>query len=120
MLEECLQASQTLVISQAATFASHIAAILVVLIESWWKLYQKPFRVGTLVVSPTMSSGVMALFLLQNISGRRADARRGFVMFLAMHVVLQQAFSSLNVSGLLSFGSNKLYIFVSALGLSSL
>ena len=33
MLEECLRAAQTLVISQAATFASHIAAILVVLVE---------------------------------------------------------------------------------------
>jgi hypothetical protein len=28
-----------------------------------------------------MASGEMALFLLQNISGRGAGARRGFVMF---------------------------------------
>ena len=41
-----------LVISQAATFALHIAAILVVLIESWWKPCPKPFRAGTVVVSP--------------------------------------------------------------------
>ena len=62
----------------------------------------------------------MALFCLQNISGRRADARRGFVMFLIMHIFLQQAFSSLNVSGLLPSGSNKICIFLSALGLFSL
>ena len=37
----------------------------------------------------------------------------------SIHIFLQQAFSSLNVSRLLSFGSNKLCIFVSALGLSS-
>ena len=72
------------------------------------------------VVSPSMVSGEMALFLLQNLSGRRAGARRGFAMFLIMHIFLQQAFSSLNVSGLLPFGSNKLCIFVSALGLSPL
>ena len=81
VLEECLRAAQTLVISQAATFASHIAAILVVLIESWWKPYQKLFWVGTVVVSPPMASGEMALFLLQNVSGRGADARIGFAMF---------------------------------------
>jgi len=81
VLEECLRAAQTLVISQAATFALHIAAILVVLEGSWWKPCQKLFRVGTVVVSPSMASGEMALFLLQNISGRRADARRGFAMF---------------------------------------
>ena len=101
MLEECLGAAQTLVISQAATFALHIAAILVVLIESWWKPYQKPFRVGTVVVSPMMASEEMALFLLHNILGRRADARRGFAMFWTIHIFLQQAFSSLNVSELL-------------------
>jgi hypothetical protein len=67
-----------------------------------------------------MASREMALFLLQNISGRRADARRGFAMFWTIHIFLQQAFSSLNVSGLLPFGSNELCIFVSALGLSSL
>ena len=52
LLEECLRAAQTLVISQAATLALHIAAILVVLIESWWKPYRKLSRVGTVVVSP--------------------------------------------------------------------
>ena len=60
------------------------------------------------------------IVLLENISGRRTYARRGFAMFLIMHIFLQQAFSSLNVSSLLPFGSNKLCIFVSALGLSSL
>jgi len=64
------------------------------------------FLSETLVVSPLMASGEMALFLLQNISGRRAGAKRGFVMFLVMHIFLQQAFSSPNVSGLLPFGSN--------------
>ena len=39
------------------------------------------FLSETLVVSPLMASGEMALFLLQNISGRRADVRRGFAMF---------------------------------------
>ena len=34
------------------------------------------FLSETLVVSPSMASGEMALFLLQNISGRRAGARR--------------------------------------------
>jgi len=67
-----------------------------------------------------MASGEMALFLLQNISGRKVGARRGFAMFLVMHIFLQQAFSSLNVSGLLPFWSNKICIFVSALGLTSL
>jgi len=38
----------------------------------------------------------------------------------SIHIFLQQVFSSLNVSGLLPFGSNKLSIFVSALGLFSL
>ena len=38
----------------------------------------------------------------------------------SIHIFLQQAFNSLNVSGLLPFGSNELCIFVSALGLSSL
>jgi hypothetical protein len=28
-----------------------------------------------------MASGEMALFLLQNLLGRRADAKRGFAMF---------------------------------------
>jgi hypothetical protein len=118
--EECLRAAQTLVISQAATFALHIAAIMVVLIESWWKPYQKLFRVGIVVVFPPMASEEMSLFLLQNVSGRGADARRGFAMFWTIHIFLQQAFSSLNISGLLPFGSNKLCIFVSALGLSPL
>jgi len=120
VLEECLRAAQTLVISQAATFASHIAAILVVLVGWWWKPCQKPFREGTVVLSPSMASGEMELFLLQNVSGERANARRGFAMFLTMHIFLQQAFSSLNVSGLLPSGSNKICISVSTLGLSSL
>ena len=38
----------------------------------------------------------------------------------SIHIFLQQAFSSLDVSGLLPFGSNELCIFESALGLSSL
>ena len=38
----------------------------------------------------------------------------------SIHIFLQQAFSSLNVSRLLPFGINKLCIFVSAFGLSSL
>ena len=38
----------------------------------------------------------------------------------SIHIFLQQAFSSQNVSRLLPLGSNKLCIFVSALGLSSL
>jgi hypothetical protein len=38
----------------------------------------------------------------------------------SIHIFLQQAFSSLNVYILLPFGSNKLCIFVSAFGLSSL
>ena len=78
------------------------------------------FQVGTVVVSPLMASREMALFLLQNVSGRRVGARRGFAMFLIMHIFLQQAFSSLNVSGLLPFGSNQICISVSALGLASL
>ena len=51
---------------------------------------------------------------------RRAGPRRGFAMFLFMHIFLQQAFSSLNVSGLLPFGSNKLCISVLDLGLAPL
>jgi hypothetical protein len=35
-----------------------------------------------------MASGEMTLFLLQNISGRRAGARRGFAIFLIMHLFL--------------------------------
>ena len=50
MLEECLRAAQTLVFSQAAAFAPHIVAILVVFVVSWWKPYQKLFQVGTVVV----------------------------------------------------------------------
>jgi hypothetical protein len=65
-----------------------------------------------------MASGEMALFLLQNISGRRAGVRRGFAMFLIMHLFLLTSLSSMNVSGLLPFGSNKIYISVSALGLA--
>ena len=38
----------------------------------------------------------------------------------SIHIFLQQAFSSLNVSRLLPFRSNKLCIFVSTFGLSSL
>ena len=76
-----------------------------------WELWLSP---------PLMASGEMALFLLQNVSGRGADARRGFAMFWIIHIFLQQVFSSLNVSGLLPFRSNKLCIFVSALGLSPL
>ena len=38
----------------------------------------------------------------------------------SIHIFLQQVFSSLNVSGLLPFGSNKLCISVSALRLASL
>ena len=38
----------------------------------------------------------------------------------SIHIFLQQAVSSLSVSGLFPFGSNELCIFVSALGLSSL
>jgi len=34
-----------------------------------------------MVVSPPMAFGEMALFLLQNISGRGVGARRGFAMF---------------------------------------
>ena len=37
-----------------------------------------------------------------------------------IHIFLQQAFSSLNVLGLLPSGSNMICIFVSSLGLSSL
>jgi len=69
-----------------------------------------------LVVSPSMASREMALFLLQNISGRRADERRG----VAKHLFLLTSLSSLNISELLPFGSNKICIFVSALGLASL
>ena len=46
MLEECLRAAQPLVFSQAAAFAPHIAAILVVFVVSWWKPYQKLFSGG--------------------------------------------------------------------------
>jgi len=67
-----------------------------------------------------MASGEMALFLLQNISGRRADAGRGFAMFLIMHIFLLTNLSSMNVSELLPFGSNKICISISALGLASL
>jgi len=67
-----------------------------------------------------MASREMALFLLQNILGRRADARRGFAMFVIMYLFLLTSLSSLNVSELLSFGGNKICIFVSALGLASL
>src|SRR6185312_7742067 len=38
-----------------------------------WELWFSP--------PPPMASGEMTLFLLQNISGRGAGARRGFVMF---------------------------------------
>jgi hypothetical protein len=41
-----LRAAQTLVFSQAAAFAPHIAAILVVFVVSWWKPYQKLFSGG--------------------------------------------------------------------------
>ena len=51
VLEECLRAAQTLIFSQDAAFAPHIATILVILIESWWKPCPKLFRVGTVVVS---------------------------------------------------------------------
>jgi len=95
VLEEHLRAAKTLAISVATGLASHIAAILVVLhlVGWWWKPCQKPLwlvgailRVEVLVVSPLMASGEMALFLLQNLSGRRADARREFAMFLIMHL----------------------------------
>ena len=73
---------------------------------------------GSFSGSPSMASAEMALFLLQNVSGRRADARRGFAMFLIMHLFLLTSLSSLNVSRLLAFGCNKIYISVSALGLA--
>jgi len=72
------------------------------------------------VVPPSMASGEMALFLFQNLSGRRADARRGFAMFLIMHLFLLTSLSSLNISELFPLGNNKICIFVSALGLASL
>ena len=90
------------------------------LIERWWKPYQKRLRYVGAILWVLVASGEMTLFLLQNISGRRAGARRGFGMFVIMHIFLQQAFSSLNVFGLLPFGSNKLCISVSALGLTPL
>jgi hypothetical protein len=104
-----LRAAKTLAIFMAAGLASHIAAILVAIL-----------RVEVLVVSPSMASGEMALFLLQNVSRRRADARRGFVMFLIMHLFLLTSLSSLIVFVLFPLGNNKICIFVSALGLSSL
>ena len=57
------------------------------------------FSGGNCGCLPPMASGEMALFLLQNISGRGADARRGFAMFLTTHIFLQQAFSSLMCFG---------------------
>jgi len=104
-----LRAAKTLAIFMAAGLASHIAAILVAIL-----------RVEVLVVSPSMASGEMALFLLQNVSRRRADARRGFVMFLIMHLFLLTSLCSLNVSELLPFGSNKICISVSVHGPASL
>jgi len=75
---------------------------------------------GTLVVSPLMASAEMALFLLQNVSGRRADARRGFAMFLIMHLFLLTSLSSLSISELFPLGNNKICISVTALGLIAL
>jgi hypothetical protein len=75
---------------------------------------------GSFSGSPLMASGEMALFLLQNISGRRVGARRGFAMFLIMHLFLLTSLSSMNVSELFPLGNNKICIFVSALGLAPL
>ena len=120
MLEECLRVAQTLVISQAATLALHIATILVVLIESWWKPYQKLFRVGTVVVSPTMAFGEMAFFCYKTYQGEEQVQEEDLRCSRTIHIFLQQVFSSLDVHGLLPFGSKKLCIFVSSLGLFSL
>ena len=59
---------------------------------------------GSFSGSPSMASAEIALFLLQNVSGRRADARRGFAMFLIMLLFLLTSLSSLNVSELLLLG----------------
>ena len=42
------------------------------------------FRWG-LWLSPLMASGEMALFLLQNVLGRRPDIRRGFAIVIAIN-----------------------------------
>ena len=68
-----------------------------------------------------MASGEMALFLLQKTyQGEEQVQEEDLRCTGSIHIFLQEAFFSLNVSVLLPFGSNKLCIFVSALGLSSL
>ena len=75
---------------------------------------------GSFSGSPSMASVEMALFLLQNVSGRRAYARRGFAMFLIMHLFLLTSLSSLSISELFPLGNNKICISVTALGLIAL
>ena len=59
-------------------------------------------------------------FCCKTYQGEEQVQEEDLRCFGSIHIFLQQAFSSLNVSRLLSFGSNKLCIFVSALGLSPL
>jgi hypothetical protein len=72
-------------------------------LDGFWRA----LTVEALVVSSLMASREMALFLLQNISGKRADARGGFVMFLIMHLFFLTSLSSLSISELLPFESKR-------------
>ena len=65
-------------------------------LDGFWRA----LTVEALVVSSSNASREMALFLLQNVSGKRADARGGFAMFLIMHLFLLASLSFLNVSEL--------------------
>ena len=82
--------------------------------------FWRALTVEALVVSSSNASGEMALFLLQNVSGKRADARGGFAMFLVMHLFLLTSLSSLSISELFPLGNNKICITVTALRLTSL
>ena len=72
-------------------------------LDGFWRA----LMVEALVVSSSNASGEMALLLLQNVSGKRADARGGFAMFLIMHLFLLTSLSSLSISELLPFESKR-------------
>ena len=85
----------------------------------WWKPCQKRLlSVGAILRVEV--SVVPPWWLLQRWHCFCCKMYQGFAMFLIMHLFLLTSLSTLNVSELLPFWSNKICIFVCALGLSPL
>ena len=115
-----MRAAQTLVFSQDAAFAPHITAILVVFVVSWCEQH-KLFSGGNCGCLPP--DGFWRddiVFVAKHIREKSRCKKRICDVLDPSISSYNEFFSSLNASRLLPFGSNKLCIFVSALGLSSL